>query len=223
MTMRRSKDAVLLPAGESGLGGRFRPIAMLCAATILAGAVYFLALKLSDPLLSVVGSVPGGKADIIVVLGGDGPTRAQFAAGLWHEGLAPRVLVSGDGDCLSIRESMIEEGVTPGAIATECASGNTWQNAAFSAPILRADNVRNAVLVTSWFHSRRAMLCFTRAAGDILWTSRPAGRTESYLSLALSQRGVQVLKEYVKLPLYVAWLALLPPLTAQPPKTKLVS
>jgi uncharacterized SAM-binding protein YcdF (DUF218 family) len=213
MTMRRSKEAIVDRGGLTRLLSPAR-IFLLSLGPLLAVA-YFLALRISDPLLSVRGDW-SVKADIIVVLGGDGPTRALFAAKLWHEGIAPRVLVSGDGDCMWIRKTMIDDGVTPSAITTECLSGNTWQNATFTAPMLREDRVRSAVLVTSWFHSKRAMMCFTRAAGDIHWTSLPVGRKESYFALAFSQRGLQVLKEYAKLPLYFAWLALLPPLDPTP-------
>lgn len=188
---------------------RKRRIALAASGAAIAAIIlYFAALVGSNFLLAV--RDPPGNADIIVVLGGDGPSRSEVAGALWREGVAPRVLVSGDGDCLDIKSMMvINEGVPAGAIAVECLSRNTWENATLSAPILKADGVRHAVLVTNWFHSKRAIMTFKKAASGIVWTSRPVEREENYLELAATQRGGQVLKEYIKLPIY-ALLFLLP-------------
>ncbi|MGH7005041.1 MAG: YdcF family protein, partial [Alphaproteobacteria bacterium] len=75
---------------------------------------------------------PIRRADVIVVLGGDGPTRAARAADLWLEGVAPRILVSGDGDCYWIKRAMTDRGVDRDSIDVECQSGTTWENALFS-------------------------------------------------------------------------------------------
>lgn len=162
--------------------------------------VYLAALAGADRLLSV--RDPVAKADIIVVLGGDGPPRAARAAALWNEGVAPRVLVSGDGDCNYIRRAMIERGVDGDAIEVECLSRNTRENAAFSGPILKRHNVREAVLVTSWFHSRRALATFAASSSDIRWMSVPAEPPTSSLALAFDSLGIQIFKEYIKLPWY---------------------
>ncbi|CAN7610337.1 YdcF family protein [Phyllobacterium sp. LjRoot231] len=135
---------------------------------------------------------------MIVVLGGDGPSRAVRAAGLWRMGVAPKVLVSGDGDCYWIREAMIDQGVDRGAIAVECQSGTTWENALFSSPILKQMNVRSAVLVTSWYHSRRAMASFEAACHDIRWMSVPAEPRGSLEKIAFGPDGIQIMKEYPK-------------------------
>lgn len=171
---------------------------------ILLAGFYVLALVASDEVLAV--HDPLAKTDIIVVLGGSGPARATRAAELWQEGRAPRILVSGDGDCLSIRNAMIARGVWAGAISVECQSTNTWENAEFSARLLRSMNVRSAALVTSWFHSRRALDCFKFTAKEIAWLSWPAERNMSYSKLVFDHTGLQIAKEYLKLPLYKSWL-----------------
>ncbi|OWV84692.1 hypothetical protein ATY79_11370 [Rhizobium sp. R693] len=183
---------------------RGRPLRRLfCLTAILLACFYVLAVVASDELLAV--HDPLARTDIIVVLGGDGPPRAARAAELWREGFAPRILVSGDGDCLSIRDTMIAQGVSAEAISVECQSGNTWENAEFSAPLLKAMNVRRGALVTSWFHSRRALDCFALNAKEIAWVSWPAERSMSYPRLIFDGLGFQIAKEYLKLPLYKSW------------------
>jgi len=137
-------------------------------------------------------------ADIIVVLGGDGPPRAARAAALWHQRRAPLVLVTGRGDCNFIRQLLIEAGVKSEVITTECQSGSTWENATFSQPILTGMQVRSAILVTSWFHSGRAVKRFRSLMPDIRWISVPAEREKSYWMLAFDIDGVQIVKEYIK-------------------------
>ncbi|RWX80895.1 YdcF family protein [Neorhizobium lilium] len=174
----------------------------ICLATILLVGlwVYAIALVLADTLLTQRDVVR--KADVIVVLGGDGPPRAAEAASLWREGRAPSLLVSGYGDCGSIRQTMIEEGVTPAAIRTECLSSNTWENASFSQPILAAMGVQCAILVTSWYHSKRAMKRFRSVMPGVRWISVPAERTRSYWKLAFEFDGIQIFKEYAKTLVY---------------------
>ncbi|WP_340656966.1 YdcF family protein [Phyllobacterium sp.] len=175
-------------------------------AGVLMIAAIILAFILANPLLAV--RDPVSKADVIVVLGGDGPPRAAWAAGLWLKGVAPRVLISGDGDCYWIREAMIDRGVDRRAIVTECQSGSTWENALFSAPILKQMNARSAVLVTSWYHSRRAMASFAATSKDIHWMSDPVEPDEPLWDVGLSHDGIQLLKEYPKTLWYAARLFL---------------
>jgi uncharacterized SAM-binding protein YcdF (DUF218 family) len=155
-----------------------------------------LVLVSAGPLLTLRDKV--SRADVIVVLGGDGLPRAARAAELWLAGVAPHVLVSGAGDCQMIREAMIERGVDGRAISVECRSHSTWQNAAFSAPILAAMDVRQAILVTSWFHSRRAIACFSATSSDITWYSVPAKVRRISWMLFYDAEGIAVLEEGLK-------------------------
>ncbi len=66
------------------------------------------------------------------------------------------------------------------AIQIECAAQNTWENAEFSAPILTAMGARRAILVTSWYHTRRALACFRLVLPQLEWMSAPVERSESY-------------------------------------------
>jgi uncharacterized SAM-binding protein YcdF (DUF218 family) len=178
---------------------RWRWIFAMLAVPTFFLSLYLALVALSEPLLTV--RRPVVSADVIVVLGGDGPSRARWAAHLWQMGLAPEVLVTGDGDCLHIRDAMVADGVPAPAIRTECLSRNTRENALLSAPLLQHD-VRSAVLVTSWFHARRALASFTSVCPGIEWSSDPAGPPGRLMATAFSHYGPAILQEYVKLVVY---------------------
>ncbi len=163
---------------------------------LTAIGLYGLALVSAGSLLVV--EDPPAQADVIVVLGGDGPPRAAQAAKLWHEGRAPLVLVTGYGDCDVIRDMLVRMGVDFAAITTECLSVSTWENATFAQPQLTGMGAKRAILVTSWFHSRRAVKRFRFVMPQIQWVSLPAQRTVSLWRLAVDADGVQVFKEYAK-------------------------
>ncbi|PRD51756.1 YdcF family protein [Phyllobacterium myrsinacearum] len=157
---------------------------------------YPLAILFANTLLSA--RSPATQADIIVILGGDGPARAAQAARLWQAGMAQKILITGDGDCYWIRKSLIDFGVGAGSITVECQSRNTWENALFSSPILQRMQVRKAILVTSWFHSRRALNSFRQIAFNIQWQSVPVEPDVPIWRIAVEQDGVQIFKEYPK-------------------------
>lgn len=176
---------------------------MLAAAALAAIAVFVLYLclvALAEPLLTVRDAF--ARTDVIVVLGGDGPPRAAKAAELWLAGLAPRILVSGDGDCLYIRDAMIAAGVSRAAITTECRSGSTRENAQLSAPILARSETASATLVTSWYHSRRALASFERACPRIDWKSNPTEPPPTFPRAAFSHHGPAIAQEYAKTVVY---------------------
>lgn len=183
------------PVGRAGM-----PLLALVAILLIFTLPAF-GLLAAEPLL-IVRSV-SRPVDAIIVLGGDGPRRAQRAASLYRAGVAPRVIIAGDGDCTFIRQMMIDFAVPPAAIAMECASRNTWENAAFAAPLLAAAEVRSAVIVTSWFHSRRAVACFREVAPHIDFRSLPVEPELPFWRVAEDPDSGRVLLEYVKIAWYV--------------------
>jgi uncharacterized SAM-binding protein YcdF (DUF218 family) len=152
----------------------------------------------------LVARTPLKAADAIVVLGGESQQRADRAAELYHDGLAPLVIVSGFGDCQQMADRLGLDGVSAFSILIECQSRNTSENAVFSSTLLHSWNVSRIIVVTSWFHSQRALLCFRRSfpGMEVLveWSNPPPqswriiGRTE----------GKQVIMEYLKTVWY--WL-----------------
>lgn len=160
-----------------------------------------LAVKAAGTLLLV--RTPVEPADLMVVLGGDGPARASRAVEAYRAGLAPQVLVTGTGDCLSIRDAMVEGGVDAGAIDVECSSANTWENARFSAPLVAAAGPRRAILVTSWFHTRRALAIFRQVMPDVDWMSVPVEPEGTVWEMMDSPYGAAIIGEYIKIPWYL--------------------
>jgi uncharacterized SAM-binding protein YcdF (DUF218 family) len=112
-------------------------------------------------------------ADALVVLGGESWTRPQRAAELFQQGAAPRVVVCGDGDCEDSRRMLEIRGVPDSAIQIECKSGSTKENAEFCAPLLRQAGAKRVIIVTSWYHSRRALNTFQKFAPEISFYSCP--------------------------------------------------
>jgi uncharacterized SAM-binding protein YcdF (DUF218 family) len=138
------------------------------------------------------------QADAIVVLGGARERPAQ-AAELFRSGAAPRIIVSGQGDFASNRQVLVAEGVPPSCIQVEPKSNSTRQNAQFSISLLRELGARRVIIVTSWYHSRRALHAFQHYAPDIQFYSRPS--YYGYPRTQWSREGITgyIRSEYVKL------------------------
>jgi uncharacterized SAM-binding protein YcdF (DUF218 family) len=124
--------------------------------------------------------------------------RAEHAAHLATNGMAPHVIVSGRGDCESNRRVMVQRGVAAKLIELECASRNTQQNAVETVKRLRAQKCRRVIIVTSWFHSRRALSSFRKYAPEIEFLSAPVPRTKPWQF----ERGY-IMSEYLKTAGYV--------------------
>src|SRR5260221_4856282 len=114
------------------------------------------------------------KADVMVVLGGGYRERAERAAELFKQGAAPKIIVSGTGDCNYNEHLLKTNGVPVSAIILECKSRTTRENAEFSIALLRQMHAHRVIIVTSWYHSRRALACFGHFAPDMKFYSRPS-------------------------------------------------
>ena len=141
------------------------------------------------------------KADVIIVLGGGTHERPARAVELFDQQAAPRILISGAGDYYINRHILLTNGIPSAKIGVEDQSRTTRENAEFSYRILRAENIHSAIIVTSWYHSRRALKTFEHFAPDIKFYSRPSyfGLNHSPWSRDYSKR---VYLEYIKLPGY---------------------
>ena len=184
----------------------FRASVITASVAVAIFGLHLMAVASSGFLLAVPGApIP---VDTIVVLGGDGPARAEKAVELWQAGLANNAIVAGDGDCTYIRDAMVEGGVPRAAITIECLSGNTWMNAVNSAPLLEGLRTRSAIIVTSWFHTGRAMRVFQLICPGIQWFPVATEQPASLLDAAFGHYGPAVAKEYVKAAAYRAreWL-----------------
>jgi uncharacterized SAM-binding protein YcdF (DUF218 family) len=124
------------------------------------------------------------KADAIIVLGGEIPTRGLTAADLYRQGLAAMVLVSPGrssprrketiselkielpNDADLNRRVLIRLGVPPTAIhEIDEAEGTIGEARALQAIVPRL-GIRSVLVVTSKYHTRRAGMTFRRVLGD---------------------------------------------------------
>ncbi|MBM3861877.1 MAG: YdcF family protein [Verrucomicrobia bacterium] len=150
--------------------------------------------------------------DAIVVLGGDPGDRAPHAAELYKKGVASLVIVAGDGGGLAHALKMA--GVPSSAIIQEAGSRTTWENARNVAPILEERGIVKVVLVTSWWHTRRALACFQTVISAVSFrSSHEAFRQDD--SLVTPSMWGTVWLEYLKTTHYIilgkiAWMNCFP-------------
>jgi uncharacterized SAM-binding protein YcdF (DUF218 family) len=156
--------------------------------------------------------VDSGKvsAEVIVVLGGGLHERPERAAELYRQGAAPRIIISGAGDNWINRAILMKNGVPAGAIEMEGESTTTRENAEYTGKLLRQENVHSAILVTTWYHSRRALKTFEHYAPGLRFYSRP-----SYYGFAREEwpqhgNGHRMRMEFLKLPGYWIWYGINP-------------
>lgn len=151
---------------------RKRILRILVAVFVLLLALAVAAIVFPQKFLCV-DSGPA-QADAMVVLGGGSAERPERAAELFKERATPRLIVSGWGDCEINRQLLIEDGVPANVIEMETRSRTTRENAQFTVKLLREQKLRRVILVTSWYHSRRALACFRHYAPEIKFYSRPS-------------------------------------------------
>ncbi len=170
---------------------------------ILAGALVAMILAACGLFLfpQEVLTVDTGpvKAEVLVVLGGAPTERPQRGAELFKAGEAPLIVCSGNGDAESDKEILIKSGVPAKNILLDPKSLTTKENAKFTIALLRAQHVTNAIIVTSWYHSRRALACFEHYAPDIHFFSRPSYASYSKAEWPAKGTKVYIKAEYVKL------------------------
>jgi uncharacterized SAM-binding protein YcdF (DUF218 family) len=120
------------------------------------------------------------KADVIVALGGDSLcNREKRAAELYHQGWANNVVVSGikypygfhTGD--AARAYVINQGVPEEKISIIRDTLNTRAEAKALDSLMRERGWNSAIIVTSAFHSRRAMYTVEKTARDRAFHSSP--------------------------------------------------
>ena len=177
-------------------------LAVIGACTLVAVVVSAVLVRESKVWLREE-SMPG-QADYLVVLGGESGQRVIGAAELYHAGVAPRVFVSGEGDCRLIVRRLVMAGVPADHIDHECESGNTMENALMTRQALTGKSVHSAVLVTSWYHTGRALKVFRQVWPEVTWGARGVFPGDTLTkSFPIYEAGT-ILAEYIKR----AWYAI---------------
>jgi len=95
-------------------------------------------------------------AEVLIVVGGGHHERALQAAKLYKQHAAARIIITGAGDDEINRQELIAQGVPAKVIEVEGKSTTTRENATFTGTLLRSEHVHSAIVVTSWYHARRA-------------------------------------------------------------------
>ncbi len=174
------------------------------------------------------------QAEAIVVLGGStasnrpnwfepyareaAVSRVDTAAELYHADRAPLVIVSGAALEGSVSEAQImanslrQHGVPTDAIIQESESFTTYENAVYTARILKEHSIDRVLLVTSALHMPRAMGVFRKQqvnavpAGSPPQIVVPEGPSFSFWlpSMQVLSASRSVVKEYVGMLVY--WL-----------------
>ena len=156
-------------------------------------------LVFSFPAFFLEANRPAQRADVIVVLGGETPNRSARAAELFKAGVAQQVIVTGAGDAALIQRQLVRAGVPASAILLEEESMSTWENAIFTDRLLRATHAREAVLVTSWYHTRRSLATFRKVSPGVKFTAASALQSWDTHSRPKVEEAKCVAREYVKL------------------------
>ena len=132
-------------------------------------------------------------ADVIVVLGGGtesyGPPRAAvelngagdrvlYAARLYWGGIAPRLLLSGGNitwlvsrpstPAEEMKEVLVFIGIPEDALWLQPDSQNTYEDALFSARMLKEEGIDRIVLVTSAMHMPRSAALFEKQGIEVI-------------------------------------------------------
>jgi uncharacterized SAM-binding protein YcdF (DUF218 family) len=126
-------------------------------------------------------------ADAIVVLAGDSNgERLREGIKLYKAGCAPKMLLSGGPVMWRLtyaewfKRQAIAEGVPARALLLQDKSRSTLEDARYSLPILKKNKIHSIILVTSYYHSRRAKRVFQKICtpAGISVVSWPAQESE---------------------------------------------
>lgn len=150
---------------------------------VFVGALVLGGMRLAAPpllnklALSLIRHEPPVRADLIIALGGDRYClREKKAAELYHQGFARRIVVSGvqyipgvhTGDWA--RQYVIELGVPGDEVIVLRETWNTREEARRLAIMMREQGWKSALVVTSPYHTRRALYTLEMAAPDLHFT-----------------------------------------------------
>lgn len=137
----------------------FRAFAALAGVIVILWATDERWLPLIGHWLAIPATIDLHRADAIVVHGGN-YTRTEYGARLFRRGLAPELWHTTYpwGQVEIVKE--IEQNGVPAQAFHLLTSTSTWSDGQGIATTIRSRRVRSVLIVTDWWHSRRA-LCAT--------------------------------------------------------------
>lgn len=128
------------------------------------------------------------RADAIVaVSGGDTVARTTEAILLYKNGWASTIIFSGaaadksgPSNAQVMKQQAINAGVDPNDVITEETSETTDENAAKTVSIFEQRNINSAILVTSSYHMRRALLEFRKDTNSVEVRAHPVATDKQW-------------------------------------------
>lgn len=180
------------------MGTYLASVRRIATATTVAMVLYIVVCAASYQASWSADGPP--RADVIVVMGAaqyDGTPsemlrqRLQHALDLWEDGRAALIAVTGgkqSGDRFTEAQSgrrwLTDRGVPAGSIVSEEVGHSTWQSLSELAPMLRSRGVREAIVVSSFWHVQRAELTleglgFSASASAVGSSSLASWRTRN--------------------------------------------
>ena len=119
------------------------------------------------------------KADAIVVVSGDSG-RMKHAVDLYKQGFAHKLILSGavqegfTSNALAMQLEASRSGIPNNAIILEERAANTYENALFTKELLKSQDIKSFILVSSPYHQRRVYETFNyvlKAEGILIQNS----------------------------------------------------
>ncbi|MEP7273549.1 MAG: YdcF family protein [Acidobacteriota bacterium] len=158
-----------------------RLLSRLAALAFVAMTVYFvLPSVLTSLARQLMRTDPIAPGDVIVALGGDARChREKKAAELYQQGVARRMIVSGVPSAWGVhtgdaaKRYLISLGIPADDIIVLHDSWNTRREAIDVAALMKSNGWHSGVIVTSPFHSRRALYTFERYAPGFTFVAAP--------------------------------------------------
>ncbi len=143
---------------------------------MLVVAVLFLAVVAAlwrAPLLQAMGnflviSEAPRPTDAIIAIGGDGHERIETAINLLRDGYGRWLIVSGGpygrglNSAFAMRDQALGDGMAPEHILVDETAESTLDNAVGSMKLMKSRGLHTAILLTSPYHTRRAIVIFSR-------------------------------------------------------------
>jgi uncharacterized SAM-binding protein YcdF (DUF218 family) len=175
-------------------------VVSICMALVLAFILNFDSILTAMGNYLIVNEAPQ-KADVIIVLNGS-YDRVPYAATLYKSGYADKVLLSGDTRYMT--QQALSLGIPQSALLLENQSQTTFENAEYSLKIVQDQGYKSAIVVTDWYHTRRASIIFAHFFKGINLTFCPVpcnpAITQSWWKNSNSREFV--ISEYLKLGYY---------------------
>ncbi len=101
-------------------------------------------------------------SDGIIVLGGEFPLRIERAIELYRHGIAPKIWMTGGGYSAPASVELARKMGVPAGVVGALQSNSTWEDAGVAAALASRENLHRLLVVTSWYHGRRALCVMKR-------------------------------------------------------------